>query len=134
MKVRIKKYDGKTNTFPTSVKIDKHDLWSLDITLAQIIYPALKKLKKVKHGAPNVDLSDVLDQSLHPTEDEIIRYEYDGKTDENYFKRWDYVIDQMIWSFKIIKKGDLHFLTDDDFNRMQNGLRLFSKYYLSLYD
>ena len=42
-----------------NVRIDKHDTWSMDHTLAHIILPMLKQLKETKHGAPNVDDEDV---------------------------------------------------------------------------
>jgi hypothetical protein len=41
------------------VKIDRWDTWSMDSTLADIILPMLKQLKKTNHGAPYVDDEDV---------------------------------------------------------------------------
>ena len=35
------------------VKIDRWDTWSMDHTLADIILPMLRQLKKSAHGAPN---------------------------------------------------------------------------------
>lgn len=79
------------------VKIDRWDTWSMDHTLAHIILPMLKQLQATKHGAPNVDDEDVPEElkstSAPPKENEY-------HTDDNHFKRWDYVIDEMIFAFE----------------------------------
>ena len=49
---------GRKNKAETIV-IDDYDVWNLDCTLALIIVPALKLLKKKKQGAPVVDNEDV---------------------------------------------------------------------------
>jgi len=146
------------------IKIDPWDTWSMDSTLNCIILPMLKQLKKDKHGAPHVDNEDV------PSElkDKRKVQPKNGETDKNYFKRWDYVMDQMIWSFtelskddwaapywkgKVdnkwvklpngnyeLKRGPKHTLKfdkkghDKHWARIQNGLRLFGKYYTALWD
>lgn len=81
----------------TYVKIDSWDTWSMDHTLALIVLPMLKQLHATKHGAPNVSDDDVplalKSTSAPPTENE-------WDTDDNYFRRWDYVLDEMIWAFE----------------------------------
>jgi hypothetical protein len=57
----------------------------------------LKQLQATKHGAPNVDDSDVPDE-LKSTSAPAKENVWD--TDANHFKRWDWVMDQMIWSFE----------------------------------
>jgi len=79
------------------VKIDRWDTWSFDHTLADIILPGLKQLKADKHGAPFVDDKDV-PKELRSTEAEPKENEWD--IDSNYFKRWDYVLNEMIWAFE----------------------------------
>ena len=79
------------------VRIDKWDTWSMDHTLAHIIVPMLKQLKETKHGAPWVDDSDVPEE-LKSTSAPPKENEYD--TDGNYFKRWDWVLDEMIFAFE----------------------------------
>jgi len=79
------------------VKIDRYDTWSMDHTLADIILPMLKQLKETKHGAPFVDDEDVPDE-LKSTSAPPKENEWD--TDENHFKRWDYVLDEMIFAFE----------------------------------
>ena len=79
------------------VKIDRWDTWSMDSTLADIILPMLKQLQKDKHGAPFVDDEDVPEElkstSAPPKQDEY-------STDDNHFKRWDYVLNEMIFAFE----------------------------------
>jgi hypothetical protein len=79
------------------VRIDNYDVWSMDHTLAYIILPMLKKLKDNKHGAPFVDDGDV-PEGLRSTDAPPKENEYD--TDANHFKRWDWVLDEMIQAFE----------------------------------
>ena len=105
-----------------TVKIDKYDTWSMDDTLAHVILPMLKQLELDKHGAPFVDDEDVPEElkstSAPPKEN-------DWDTDENHFKRWDYVLSEMIWTFDMKTKddwesefysgeADFQFVKDDD--------------------
>jgi hypothetical protein len=81
------------------VKIDRYDTWSMDHTLADIILPMLRQLKDSKHGAPNVDDRDVpKGLGLRSTEAPPKENEWD--TDGNWFKRWDWVLDEMIFAFE----------------------------------
>jgi hypothetical protein len=141
------------------VRIDKYDTWSMDHTLAYIILPMLKQLKATKHGAPNVDDSDVPVplQSTAPGARDRCEEEWD--LDEHYFTRWDYVLDEMIWAFEQQDNdGDSQFIDhgtevpgetfEDSMNRIKidydglraynarkaNGFRLFGKYYEALWD
>jgi hypothetical protein len=82
-----------------NIKIDRWDTWSMDNTLANIILPMLKQLKENKQGAPNVDLQDVPTE-LWPTTTEQKKYQRNGETDPNFFKRWDWVMDEMIFAFE----------------------------------
>lgn len=133
------------------VKIHKYDTWSMDSTLAPIILPMLKQLRDTKHGAPLVDDEDVPD-NLKSTNAPIKENECD--TDANYFKRWDYVLDEMIWAFEQKNKDDyygsyiegneevlsgrIEWVDDKGIQahqtRMTNAFQLFGKYYESLWD
>jgi hypothetical protein len=89
----------------TYVKIDRWDTWSMDHTLAYIILPMLKQLKKESHGSPFVDEEDVpkelrsgkkkskkmVDPSIQALE---------SSEDDMIHKRWHYVLDEMIWAFE----------------------------------
>lgn len=81
----------------TYIKIDRWDTWSMDHTLSPIILPMLRQLRDTKHGAPHVDDKDV-PKYLRSTMAQPKEYEWD--TDELYFKRWDWVLDEMIWAFE----------------------------------
>ena len=147
------------------VRIDRWDTWSLDETLAHIIYPMLKQLQETKHGAPFVEDEDVPEQ-LRSTAVSPKQNEWD--TDDNHFKRWDWVLDEMIFAFgsKLDTSWEEQFHTgevdlafkklDNGMNklthgpnhtirydregkrayeeRIQNGFRLFGKYFQALWD
>ena len=117
------------------VKIDKWDTWNMDGTLAQIIVPMLKQLKATTHGAPYVDDADVPEE-LRSTSAPPKKSKWD--VDDNHFKRWEYVLDEMIFAFeqsidgyeiKYREPGYAAFV-----DRIKNGHRLFGKYYISLWD
>lgn len=118
------------------IRIDRYDVWSLDHTLAYIIAPALRELKKDKHGAPFVDDEDV-PENIRSTAAPAKENEYD--TDKFHFDRWDYVIDEMLFAFEALEKDDewedqfhtgVHDTTwagvDEDGNEVPNeGAKLF---------
>ena len=154
MKVYLGPYeDGKGQT--TEIQIDHYDTWSMDYTLAPIILPMLKQLKETKHGAPNVDSSDVPNE-LKMNDINAKEYWTNGTTDENFFKRWDWIMDEMIWAFEQKVKdnwedeyygphipsdsgiGDFEWIDRDGLKahqeRMSNGFRLFGKYFENLWD
>ena len=135
MKVHLNKPGSKKEIH--RVKIDKFDTWNMDVTLAYIIVPMLKQFKEVKHGAPFVDNEDVSDE-LRASDEDLHTYSKNGETDEHYFDRWDYVMDEMIFAFQ--SKLDEQFFSDDIINydaysdRINNGFKLFGKYYNGLWD
>jgi hypothetical protein len=98
MKVYIGRYPkDSSKEQKISVRIDKWDTWSMDHTLAHIVTPMLKQLRDTKHGAPYTDDADVPEElrksAAPPTE-----HEWD--TDDNHFKRWDWILDEMIFAFE----------------------------------
>lgn len=153
------------------VKIDYWDTWSMDNTLGKIALPMLKQLQKTKHGAPHVHDDDVPEE-LKSTSAPPKENTWD--TDDNHFKRWDYVLDEMIFAFEkrlddswqeAYRSGEFDHKTvacewDEtgkatmykmengpnhtykcDYDgmqvvedRIQNGFRLFGKYYQNLWD
>ena len=88
---------------PTYIKIDNYDVWSMDSTLALIILPMLIKLRDNKMGAPFTDDEDVPEE-LRSTAAEPKENDYD--TDSNHFKRWDWILNEMIWAFTQINDDD----------------------------
>ena len=151
------------------VKIDYWDTWSMDHTLSPIILPMLKQLKETQHGAGFVDDDDVPEElkstSAPPKENE-------WGTDANHFRRWDWILDEMIFAHESkcndrwqdqfytgvadyvheevedekygklyqMKEGPNHTQKVDwdgmkkMEERIQNGFRLFGKYYQNLWD
>ena len=115
------------------VKIDKYDTWNMDSTLKHIIVPMLKQLKETKHGAPFVDDEDVPEE-LKSTSAPPKKDEWD--VDDNHFKRWDYVMDEMIYAFET--DPDLEDISMEEYRKInekkQKGYLLFGKYYQCLWD
>ena len=105
MKVHLGPYPkNRSKERKLSVRIDPYDVWGLDHTLALIIHPALILLKEKKQGAPNVDDDDV-PEGIRSTND-LTPKENEYDLDAFFFKRWDWVMDEMIWTFDQIKKDD----------------------------
>ena len=154
------------------IHIDRYDTWGMDSTLSMIILPMLKQLQETKHGAPYVEDEDV-PEHLRSTVAEPKENEWD--TDSNHFLRWDWIMDELIWTFTQLhpdtdweeqyRSGeyDLHSVPCEwdkageptlyemkdgpnhtakiDYDgmkahqdRINNGLRLFGRYYQGLWD
>lgn len=88
------------------VKIDRWDTWSMDSTLSPIILPMLKQLKQDTHGAPNVNDADVPANLRSTTKSAQKDKKNSWSTDGNHFRRWDWVLDEMIWSFEQLCMDD----------------------------
>jgi hypothetical protein len=80
-----------------AIRIDKYDTWGMEHTLALIILPMLIQLKENKHGAPYVD-DEYVPEELRSTSVPSKENEWD--TDDNHFKRWDWVLNEMIYAFE----------------------------------
>jgi hypothetical protein len=101
-----------------NIRIDKYDTWGMDHTLSLIILPMLKQLRDTKHGSPLVDDEDV-PESATPMENE-------WDTDEYHFKRWSWVLDEMIWTFEqlIDEDSDSQFYSGEHdiyWEKIENG-------------
>ena len=157
------------------VKIDRYDTWSMDHTLADIILPMLRQLKATKHGYPLVDDADAPEyMRSHMSQPKEHEWDWDDLAE----KRWDWVLDEMIFAFECkvddswqdafregehdivwvpvdkdgnkVPKGEHKYYQMDkgpndtykcDYEgmkkveeRIQNGLKLFGKYYQALWD
>ena len=95
MKISIGKYP-KNGKQKKSIRIDPWDTWSMDHTLSDIILPMLKQLRKTQQGAPMTDDEDV-PEHLRSTAAKPKKNDWD--TDEFHFKRWDWIMKEMIWTF-----------------------------------
>ena len=98
MEVKIKRYKNG-NIRKNEVVIEKHDSWSADWTIAQIAAPLLVQLQEEEHGAPLVDDEDVPEELRSTT---CAPKENEWDTDENHFKRWNYVLQEMIYAMQEI--------------------------------
>jgi len=102
LNVTINQYlDRKKRKF--EVHIDGYDVWNMDSTLSPIILPMLKMLKENKHGSPNVADKDV-PKKLRSTS--APAKENDWDTDELWHKRWEWVMDELIWTFEQLADDD----------------------------
>lgn len=100
MKANIGKYFKNSNR-RINIKIENHDTWSLDHTLAMIILPSLIQLKETKHGIPS-EFGDVGGES----HSDQLCFDFYSETYDDAFnegvKRWDEIMNKMIWSFQQI--------------------------------
>ena len=147
-------FDRRTQK--VKVRIDKWDTWSMDSTLAHIVLPMLAQLKATKQGAPGVDNADV-PKELRMSKKDMAQFAKDGSTDDKFFKRWDWILDEMIWAFNQKCRDDwegdfyeykfdgtetfgLKLIWEDregskaHQERMTNGFKLFGKYYENLWN
>jgi hypothetical protein len=86
-----------------NIKIHDYDTWGMDNTIAHIIHPMLVQLNATKHGSPLVDDIDV-PEKLRSTAAKPKENDWD--TDEFHHARWEWVMDEMIWTFETIKNPD----------------------------
>jgi hypothetical protein len=140
------------------VKIHDYDVWGMDHTLSLIIHPMLLRLKDCKQGSPFVDDTDV-PEDIRSTS--AAPKENDWDTDEHFHTRWAWVMDELLWTFEQIKDDtweDQYHIDNGEMNfdegkmvwkrepvidwegrkkhqaRIDNGLRLFGRYFQGLWD
>lgn len=135
------------------IHIDDYDVWNMDFTLAMIIVPMLRKLKENKHGSPYIDDDDVPEELKSTSVPALSEQQIDcGEVDDNHSKRWEWVLDEMIWTFEQHSNEDwddqYYKKVGDNFtdyeidnvgkqahlDRMEKGRMLFAKYYTCLWD
>ena len=156
MKVLISRYPKGDKKRNVQVRIDNQDTWSANHTLALIIHPLLTKLKEIKHGSAMVADEDV-PENIRSTSAKPKENEWD--TDEFVHARWDYVLDEMIWTMNELanEDGDSQFYDHSEVKegvcireqvdaikvdreglstyhaRKQKGCELFGKYFQGLW-
>jgi len=157
MKVFIGPYPDAGTPRQEDVFLDKWDSWNADHTIALIAAPLLQQLKLTKQGSGMVDDEDVPEE-LRSTSAPPKENEWD--IDANLHKRWDWVLDEMIWAMKehADGTGDDKFFDHSEVNeevdlseqwsqikcdregleaynaRKQRGFELFGKYFQNLWD
>jgi hypothetical protein len=144
------------------IHIDKYDTWNMDTTLAYIVVPMLKQLKNTKHGAPFVEMKDVPKHLRSKAKDmndvdETYFLRWDWVMDEMIFAFESKLIDweEQFWKkrpeldlsihpedegktsvpVRWISEGECDWKARNKYEkRVENGFRLFGKYYQSLWD
>ena len=122
-------YDVYSSKRKVKIRVDKYDTYNFDNTLATIILPCLKQYRS---NSFSIFIADKGDAPCTYYNDD--------------FKRWEWIVDQMIYSFNEIANnpdGDFNFWTEDGHDkngyecyriRVDNGLRLFGRYYRNLWE
>ena len=115
------------------IKIRDCDVWNLDYTMALILLPMFKRLKKIKGGASLISDDDVPDE-LKST-NVAVPTEYD--LDDNYFKRYEWVLSEIIWALKETQPTAKYKQRDDYLEyeaRLNNAFRLMGTYWRTFWD
>lgn len=83
------------------IELDRYDHWNAAHTLSMIVVPVLKQLQENKQGAGFIDDEDVPEGlGLRSTEAPPKENEWD--TDANHFKRYEWVLAEVIWAHEQI--------------------------------
>ena len=132
MKVNIGRFYANDKPRTIKVQVDKWDTYNVDHTLSLIALPLLKQFKEQRGGAAWVENEDV---------PESMFVEEGSEYDAEWGTRWDYVIGEMIFAFECCADIDKQ-LQESGYDaegmrktdeRIANGLRLFGKYFRSLW-
>ena len=122
------------------IKIDDYDVHNLDYTLSLIIEPALKKLLNDEWLSFKADNED-LPKELQISDDEykLISFTYlenDPRLSEIYNRleqQPKYIINKMIYAFNILNSTESDKIKEDYKKEIDEGLRLFGKYFRNLW-
>jgi hypothetical protein len=137
-------FDKKFKQRHIIIEIDGYDTWSADHTLSLIIHPLLVKFRQDVTCYPmsisNEDVPDEIWNQPNLLEDEI------------NLRKWEWILDEMIWTFERIKNQDEetepYFISNPDTGkftvdkeklkaheeRLSRGLILFGKYFRNLWN
>jgi len=153
-------YNNLSGNQEIKVRIDKYDTWNMDRTLAHIIIPMLKQLKETKHGSAMVDDEDLPPHMQHGDpygDDNWVHYRwewvlkemiwaFENLTDDSWEDQ--FVHGEPKYEIIPVDGDDEHTSyweqTNPDYwvdrdgikeynNRINNGLRLFGRYYRGLW-
>lgn len=96
------------------------ECWNLDATLSALILPRLIRFRDNHCGTPGC------------------LFEYDEKgnilNEEEGCQKWEKILDKIIWAFYLyISVGSLYW-TEEQKQRINEGLKLFAEYFQSLWD
>ena len=163
MKVKIGPFRGKKER-KINIHIDEWDTWSMDHTLALIALPMLKQLKETAHGSHMVDLDDVPVELRYTSygdwdSQRCFKFYHEDEKEDMLHQRWEWVLDEMIFAMQeIVRDNDSQFYDNSKVkkgqsldeqvkamkcdweglkkyhDRIDNGCRLFGKYFQGLWD
>lgn len=121
-RVRIKEKDeryGDSLNFYLTNDFFFEECWNLDETLAALILPRLIHFRDNHCCAPSC----------------LFEYdEFDHIKEEEGFKKWDDILDKMIWAFYLYISVDPLYWTEEQKQQIDEGLKLFAEYFQSLWD
>lgn len=121
-KVRIKEKDeryGDSLNFYLTNDFFFEECWNLDETLAALILPRLIHFRDNHCCAPSC----------------LFEYdEFDHIKEEDGFKKWNEILDKMIWAFYLYISVDPLYWTEEQKQQIDEGLKLFAEYFQSLWD
>jgi len=111
-----------------SIHIDKYDVWNLGDTVAMIALPLMYEFKRQGiNGAPAVDDEDVpayLRSTVAPALTQLEKQT--GGVDKLWHQRWNWVVDEIIWSLEQVNDRDsesqFHSDVDPDKPRDEPGI------------
>lgn len=136
MKVKIDNFTVDGSDRKVKVQIDRWDTFSAYNTICEIVLPLLKQFKLDHTGSPYFAPEDVPERYRG-----IIVESYVGKDGyvddmDRLHAGWDWIIDEMIYAFHYnlvdFDKFDKDF-DKQNFERANNGMALFAKYFRHLW-
>jgi hypothetical protein len=137
MKVNIGRFRKNNSPRTVKVQVDPWDTYNVDHTLSLVILPLLKQYNRIPHGCSFVDNEDVPEHTPIPEGQEFLM-------SSEWESRWQYIVNEMINAFERIVddewEQDYHNGGEFDVEgykaedkRIDNGLRLFGKYFRGLW-
>ena len=100
---------------------DDSELWSLDYTVSKFVLPRLKEFRKDLMGTPAQFLPD--------------KWPITDEEEKAAIKAWEDTIDKMIHAFELhLKDGEGELLELPQYDEIDEGMALFAKYYMNLWD
>jgi hypothetical protein len=115
------------------VKLHKYDHWNAYHTIAIVALPVMEALREHKCSAGFIEDEDVPEELRSGRTEKEAHF---GETDDNFFDRYNWALDEVIHALdKIVNDdcGDWDFNTEER-ERVQNGCRLFGKYFMTFWD
>ncbi len=107
------------------VRFHHADDINMDITMAHIIAACVRRHKKTSSGWPYVDIEDLPEY--------LASDQYALPEDNINEDRWHWVLDEIIWAFEHKTTEDCFFEDIETEKRWHNAIRLFGKYYNSMW-